>query len=121
VLEIVMTIITSSSDRIEMFGEIGNVSNLAATSSYVAWFEGCGEVRLDGYPRWCEPVRGLLARCLELTEPGKPLPADWVSVRVDIGLNGGGLQRQHRDKAVVQATELIVTRLTFAIASRTGH
>jgi hypothetical protein len=93
VLEIVMTIITSS-DRIEMFGKIGNVSNLAATSSYVAWVEGCGEVRLDGYPRWCEPVRGLLARCLELTEPGKPLPADWVSVRVDIGLNGGGLQRR---------------------------
>jgi hypothetical protein len=35
-LEIVMTIITRSSDRIKMFGEIGNVSNLAATSSYMA-------------------------------------------------------------------------------------
>jgi hypothetical protein len=50
VLEIVMT--SSSGDRIKMFDEIGNVSDLAATSSYVARLEGCGEVRLDGYPRW---------------------------------------------------------------------
>jgi hypothetical protein len=99
-LVVKLTVIAPGVDPIVLDGEIGNVSNLAAISSYEAWLEGRKTVMLEGYPRWSEPVQGLLARCIALSEAkAEPpdeacLPANWISVRVDIGLNSGGRSRK---------------------------
>jgi hypothetical protein len=87
-------------EPIVLDGEIGNVSNLAAISSYEARLEGRKTVTLEGYPRWSEPVQGLLARCIALSKANAEqtdevrLPSNWKSVRVDIGLNSGGRSRR---------------------------
>ncbi|NVO04743.1 MAG: hypothetical protein HXX19_01705 [Rhodoferax sp.] len=74
-------------------GEIGNVSNLAAFSSYETLLEGRKvSAQLHDYPRWSEPVRGLLARCINVAEHDVnpvPVPEDWRSLRVDIGIQSG--------------------------------
>lgn len=94
-LVVKLTLMAPGVAPIVLDGEIGNISNLAAMSSYEAWLQGRLTVTLENYPRWSEPVQGLLARCIALSkakddstgEAGLP---DWKSVRVDIGLNLGG-------------------------------
>ncbi len=77
-------------------GRLWNVTNLAAVSSYDFEFESrkknAPESRLEGYPRWCESTRGLVARCLALTQNNlhDNAPADWVELRLSIGLRPGG-------------------------------
>jgi hypothetical protein len=94
-LIIKLTEIAPGVDPIVLDGENGNISNLAALSSYKAYLEGRRTVTLEDYPRWSEPVRGLLARCIALSEAealpnnGFRFSENWKSVRVDIGLNSG--------------------------------
>jgi len=94
-LEVVMAVTAPGGKPLVFNGDLGNISNLAALSSYEAWFEGRPATILADYPRWCEPVRGLVARCIAQTEladvtKNAMLPDNWVSARIDIGLNGGG-------------------------------
>jgi hypothetical protein len=93
-LRIFLTLTTAAGERIVFDqGEIGNVSNLNTISSYEILLDGrdvCSQ--LHNYPRWSEPVRGLLARCIDVTvldEDFVPLPDDWASLRVDIGIQSG--------------------------------
>jgi hypothetical protein len=84
-------------------GEIGNISNLASMSSYSFYFEGrtaLGEV--TDYPRWCESVMGLVARCLAQTKPEPETIQDWISAKVSIFLAPGG--RRNSVKHLAMAT-----------------
>ena len=90
-LRIVLTITTASGQMLIYHdGEIGNITNLDAISSYEVLLDGRKvSAELHGYPRWSEPVRGLLARCIAVAEPGSymvPVPEDWTALRVDIGI-----------------------------------
>ena len=82
---------------IALHGEISNVSGLAPRSSYDIDFDGREMARLDDYPRWCESVLGLVARCLARTrvEHEEPIPADWTLLQVDVGIRPGG-RREYR-------------------------
>lgn len=80
-------------------GQIYNVSKLAALSDYGFSFEGRQSgtppqwsAQLSNYPRWCESPRGLMARCLSLTEPNRSLalPPDWQRLVLKVGLRPGG-------------------------------
>ena len=76
----------------EFEAEIWNSSNLAAMSTYDFQFEDrITTGQLTEYPRWCESVQGLVARCLALTKPEKiEQPQAWIEVQVDIFLQHGG-------------------------------
>ena len=76
-------------------GEVWNVSSLAARSDYDCLFDGRSkraETLLRQYPRWCEPIMGLVARCLALSSPqaGDGLPRSWERMEVKIALRPGG-------------------------------
>jgi len=100
-LKIVLTI-TTASGKLLIFneGEIGNITDLDALSSYEVLLDGRNVMtELHGYPRWSEPVRGLLARCIAVAEQGSrfiPVPADWTALRVDIGIQSGRQTRPTR-------------------------
>ena len=84
----------SGNNKLTLTGAIWNVSALAARSDYEFEFEGrtLDDARLEKYPRWCESVEGLVARCLALSTSGGIfiLPRDWTRLAVDIGLRPGG-------------------------------
>jgi hypothetical protein len=93
-LKIVLSLTTASGQMLVYDeGEIGNITNLDAISSYEVLLDGRNFMsELHGYPRWCEPVRGLLARCIALAELDSdlvPVPEDWSALRVDIGIQSG--------------------------------
>jgi len=93
-LRIVLTITAASGKRLVYDdGEIGNITNLDAISSYEVLLDGRKvSAELHGYPRWSEPVRGLLARCIDVAELDSDLvqvPEDWTALRVDIGIQSG--------------------------------
>ena len=93
-LRIILTITTASGQMlIYDDGEIGNITNLDAISSYEVLLDGRKvSAELHGYPRWSEPVRGLLARCIDVAELDSDLvqvPEDWTALRVDIGIQSG--------------------------------
>ena len=84
-------------------GEIWNVSALAAHSDYDFYFDG--RTALEGallrhYPRWCEPVGALVARCIDLSAPESRsqdgLPDGWDCMELDIALRPGGRIRGRR-------------------------
>ena len=52
---------------LELEGKIGNISNLDAISTYAADLEDRSLAVLENYPRWSESVRGLVARCIDLS------------------------------------------------------
>ena len=74
-LRIVLTITTASGQQLVYDdGEIGNITDLDAISSYEVLLDGRKvSAQLHGYPRWSEPVRGLLARCIAIAEPDSDL------------------------------------------------
>jgi hypothetical protein len=76
-------------------GAVWNASALAARSDYGGSFDGRSTrdgTLLRQYPRWCEAVRGLVARCLALSSPqvGDALSPCWGRMEVKIGLRPGG-------------------------------
>lgn len=77
---------------------IWNVSALAARSDYEFKFEGrtLGDARLEKYPRWCESVEGLVARCLALTnrDPSGTVPGEWTRLAIAIALRPAGRGRE---------------------------
>jgi hypothetical protein len=84
-------------------GEIWNTSNLRAMSSYNFKLQNrqtLGE--LTGYPRWCESVMGLLARCIFLTETSEfqPLAPDWQECKIEILLVPGGRMKSAKNLAM---------------------
>ena len=102
-LVIKLTITTIAGESTVLDGELGNIS-MDAMSTYEADLDGRPICTLDNYPRWSESSRGLLARCIAMTEPAAdPVPENWRSIRIDIGLNGGGRQRR--------PTRLAMTRM----------
>ena len=109
-LIVLVTVVGRSGRSMVLQGEIANVGDLRAVSSYEAWLEDRDGQRLDRYPRWCEPVRALVARCIAQSRPhaakgdaGKRTRSDaaqarigWSRLRVDIGLQPGGRGRVRR-------------------------
>ena len=100
-LRIALTTTTASGlQKVYDEGEIGNISNLNSISSYVVLLEGRkASAQLHDYPRWSEPVRGLLTRCIDaavLDEDLVPVPEDWRALRVDIGIQSGYQRRTTR-------------------------
>lgn len=111
-------------------GRVYNVSHLNARSNYQFAFQGRslkGGARprtvLGNYPRWSEPARALMARCLNLTardakEGVRPPPAGLNLLRVEIHLDSRGVcrllseltaRRQNgSDRFQVDATDLIL-------------
>lgn len=89
--------LSSPQANLVLRGEICNVSGLAPRSSYDIDFEERDYARLDDYPRWCESVLGLVARCLARTrvEHEQPLPVEWKQLQVDVGIRPGG-RREYR-------------------------
>jgi hypothetical protein len=76
-------------------GEVWNESALAARSDYGWFFEGRSQpdgALLRQYPRWCEPVTGLVARCLALSraQASDALAPRWEQMVVKIALRPGG-------------------------------
>jgi hypothetical protein len=76
-------------------GKVWNASALAARSDYGCTFEGRSTrdgTLLRQYPRWCEHVGGLVARCLALASPqvGDAIPRCWERMEVKIALRPGG-------------------------------
>jgi hypothetical protein len=73
-------------------GEVWNAAALGARSDYACTFEGRESQKeallLKQYPRWCEPVSGLVARCLALTTSEGPdvLSSGWERIEVRIAL-----------------------------------
>lgn len=104
-LEIQLDIAGRDSDA-RLFGEVWNITQLAATSDYDFFFQGRKKptrVVLTGYPRWCEPVSGLFARCLNLTclaHPDGHL-GPWTFLRLRLGIRPGGV-RDYRPLAQVR-------------------
>lgn len=109
-LIVLVTVVHRSGRRTVLTGEIANVSDLRAVSAYEAWLDDRDGGRLAGYPRWSEPVRALVARCISLSRP-RPAKAvagrrprtdsaqariGWARLRVDIGLKPGGYGRVRR-------------------------
>lgn len=109
-LIVLVTVVHRSGRRTVLTGEIANVSDLRAVSAYEAWLDDRDGGRLAGYPRWSEPVRALVARCIALSRP-RPAKAvagrrprtdsaqariGWARLRVDIGLKPGGHGRVRR-------------------------
>ena len=87
--------LTGGRVRRTLKGEVWNVSSLAARSDYDCIFDGRSKregTLLRQYPRWCEPVRGLVARCLALSssQAGDALPSSWERMEVKIALRPGG-------------------------------
>lgn len=106
-LQISLTIVEPGKELFALTGEIGNISNLRATSSYEHWLEGRNAGTITDYPRWSEPVRALLARCIASVAPSEDedvaMPLDWSVIRIDIGINGGGRARRPTRIAMVRA------------------
>ena len=95
-LEIQLDIAGYDSDA-RLFGEVWNISQLAATSDYDFFFQGRKKrpgVVLKAYPRWCEPVSGLFARCLSLTRIARPDGdlGPWRFLRLRLGIRPGGVR-----------------------------
>lgn len=93
-LEIQLDIAGYASDA-RLFGEVWNVHQVAAAADYDFWFHGRRKpptALLKSYPRWCEPVSGLFARCLALTRTTAPTHrvAPWGFFRVRLGIRPGG-------------------------------
>lgn len=83
---------TSSGTRL-LNGHLGNISSLACLSGYAFKFDGRNSPdSLKKYPRWCEPVAGLAARCLALSKPTiESVPVgSWISALLTVGLKPGG-------------------------------
>lgn len=105
-----------------LVGEVWNVSHLAAISNYDFYFEGRAKRRsvLDAYPRWCEPVSGLFARCLALTDVGNPSGqlGPWGFLRLEIGIRTGG-GRHYRPLTLIRV-RLRDQELAIATAAEFG-
>lgn len=118
-----------------LIGEIWNVYQVAAVADYDFWFQGRGKpptTQLKTYPRWCEPVSGLFARCLALTETEAPTQSlgPWKFFHLRLGLRPGGARdyrpltqiavraRDHQ-LAIVTTTE--AAQATRQVVARRGY
>ncbi len=125
-LRIVLTITKSSGQHlIYDEGEIGNISDLDAISSYEVLLDGRRvSTQLHEYPRWSEPVRGLLARCIAVAEPDSdlvPVPEDWAALRVDMGIQSGWQRRPTRIAMCRVTRETGSFNLGFVEGKLTGY
>lgn len=107
------------------FGEVWNVYQLGAAADYDFWFQGRRKppkTLLASYPRWCEPVSGLFARCLALSKTAVPTErvGPWKFLRLRLGIRPGG-GRDYRPLTQVTARardhELAVVTTTETIRS----
>ena len=91
-------------------GRIWNASGLATRSDYGFFFAGRetpGEALLRRYPRWCEPVRVLVARCLAMSKPPaqEVLACSWELMILKIVLRPGGRGGELLDTVGAERTE----------------
>lgn len=117
-LEIQLDIAGYASDT-RLFGEVWNVHQVAAAADYDFWFHGRRKpptALLKSYPRWCEPVSGLFARCLALTRTTAPTHrvAPWKFFRVRLGIRPGGSGDYVRTEKT-RPPQLQITLLKFKI------
>lgn len=108
-IEIQLELKGEALDR-SLVGRVWNASGIAARSDYGFSFAGresSGDVLLRQYPRWCEPVRVLVARCLALSKPpaGEVLACNWEYMILKIALRPGGRDGELLDTVVAERTE----------------
>jgi len=105
-------------------GGVWNASGFNARSDYGYFFAGRethGYPMLRRYPRWCEPVRGLVARCLALSSVpmGAVLTCSWELMVLEIALRPGGGSADLLDTVAVERSA--DGNLNFVRASAIGE